>query len=194
MTRPHHIGNDPIFCNVNHYLNFADCYYGVVEAVNESCIIECDSLVKPAYQIGYKGSVAEAFVPQALAGPYAPHKPITPDGPASGKPGTSYTYSTLTIDPNNDEVSYMFDWGDGTTSSWLGPYSSGEVINASYTWSKKGTYNVRVKARDASGLESDWSDPLAVSIPRTYNSLILRLLELFPNLFPILRQILRLTI
>jgi len=192
ITTPQHIGNDPIFRNVNHYPNFADCYYGVVEAVNESCIVECDSLVKPDYQTGYRGSSAEAFVPQSLAGPYPPHKPSTPEGTTSGSPGKSYTYSTYTIDPNDDDISYMFDWGDGTTSDWLGPYEPGEVMNVSHTWSKKGSYSVRVKAKDNSGLESEWSDPLSVSIPRTYNSLILRLLERLQNLFPILRQILKL--
>ena len=191
ITTPQHIGNDPIFCNINHYLNFADCYYGVVEAVNESCIVECDSLVKPDYQTGYKGSVAEAFVPQALiAGPYAPHKPSTPEGATSGKPGQSYTYSTCTIDPNDDEISYMFDWGDGTTSDWLGPYLSGEVMNTSYTWSKKGSYDVKVKAKDNSGLESEWSDSLPVKIPRVGPSpLLMKLLETFPHAFPLIRYL-----
>ena len=191
MTRPHHIGNDPIFCNVNHYFNFADCYYGVVEADNSSCVIECDSLVKADYQTGFKGSYGEAFVPQSLAGPYAPHKPMTPNGTASGKPGNPYTYSTLTIDPNGDDVSYMWDWDDGTTSEWLGPYSSGEVMETSHTWAKKGSYDIRVKAKDGSGLESAWSDPLPVTMPkvRSLDGLFFHFFEQFPHAFPLIRHL-----
>lgn len=192
VTTPQHIESDPIFRNVNHYLNFADCYYGVVMGVNHSCDITCDPLVKIDYQTGFRGSYAEAFVPQVLAGPYAPHKPGTPEGTDSGKPGTSYTYSTYTIDPNGDQISYMFDWDDGTTSEWLGPYSSGEVMEASHTWSKKGSYDVRVKAKDVSDLESDWSDPFPVTMPkvRSFDDLLLHFFERFPHAFPLLRHLL----
>ena len=190
LTYPQHIPNDPVFCNVNHYLNFADCYYGDCIAVNHSCIIVSPGGTLLDYQPGFKGSFAEAFAPRIIEGPSPPNKPSTPEGTTSGKPGDTYYYSTHTIDPNGDDVFYMYDWGDGTTSDWLGPYSHGEGINESHTWSKKGNYNVRVKARDISGLESDWSDPLAVTIPLTYShAFILRLFERFPHAFPILRHL-----
>jgi hypothetical protein len=190
FTGPHHITKDPIFCNVNHYLNFADCYYGVIETYDELATIECNTMVKPDFQMGFKGSYGEAFVPQSLEGAYPPHKPSQPKGASAGKPGIEYSYSTYTLDPNGDDVYYMYDWGDGTTSDWLGPYVHGQGINESHTWSKKGSYSVKVKARDLSGLESAWSDPLPVKIPRVGPSpLLLKLLEAFPHAFPILRQL-----
>ncbi|MGF3585353.1 MAG: PKD domain-containing protein, partial [Thermoplasmatota archaeon] len=96
----------------------------------------------------------------------APEKPEKPSGPTSGKIGAEYTYTTSTVDPDNDQVYYKWSWGDGTTSDWLGPYDSGETVTATHTWTTKGTYSVRVKAKDQSGQESDWSDPLSVSMPR----------------------------
>ena len=46
--------------------------------------------------------------------------PDTPSGPASGYPGTSYTYTTGGSSSNlGHSVKYRFDWGDGTNSGWL---------------------------------------------------------------------------
>lgn len=121
-----------------------------------------------------------------------PNKPNTPEGPSSGKAKETYVYSTSTIDPEGDDVYYLFDWGDGTESGWIGPYDSGRTCEVSYTWSSKGTYEIRVKAQDFHGVVSDWSDPLEVSMPRakTYQILFFeRLLQHFPQLqsfFPFL--------
>jgi len=118
-----------------------------------------------------------------------PIKPQPPSGPASGKPGIEYTYTAVTIDSNNDQISYIFDWGDGTTSQ-TNFMQSGQVANASHKWSKKGNYQIRVKAVDEHGMESDWSDLLAVRMPRNGASILLKLLERFPHAFPILKHLL----
>jgi len=94
----------------------------------------------------------------------APNIPRQPTGPTSGYIGLEYTYTTNTTDPNNDQVSYMWDWGDGNLSSWIGPFASGAVVSTPYTWATAGTYNVKVRARDTSNATSDWSTPLAVTI------------------------------
>jgi len=73
--------------------------------------------------------------------------------------------------------------------------NSSEPVSMNYTWSKKGTYEVRVKVQDEHGLESDLSDPLLVSIPRNkmaMNSWIQRLLEQIPYSFQILRYFFKL--
>jgi hypothetical protein len=95
-----------------------------------------------------------------------PDKPLKPVGPQTGKPGKLYSYSTSTSDPDLDEIFYKFDWGDGTDSGWLGPFSSGATINASHYWTKSGNYSVRVIAMDELLQLSEWSDPLPVSIPK----------------------------
>jgi PKD repeat protein len=93
-----------------------------------------------------------------------PDQPGIPDGPVSGETDTEYEYSAVTSDPDNDKIQYLFDWGDDTDSGWLEPLDSNNLCSASHTWSSKGSYNVRVKARDTSGVESEWSDPLIVTI------------------------------
>ena len=89
----------------------------------------------------------------------------TPSGSISGIPGQSYSYSTSATDPDGNQVQYMFDWGDGSTSV-IGPFDSDISVTASHSWSKSGTYQVKAKAIDADipGIISGYSDPLTVTI------------------------------
>lgn len=69
--------------------------------------------------------------------------------------------------PFNHEVWYVFDWDDGYTTGWLGPYPSSWdfPIEASHEWTAQGTYGVRVKAKDATtGDESEWSAPWEIAV------------------------------
>lgn len=99
-----------------------------------------------------------------------PEKPQQPDGPTGGiifnrvVVGNKYTYTTVTTDPDGDEVTYLWDWGDNTTSGWSPAWPSGVGVSGSHTWTTAGTYEVKVKARDAHDAESDWSDPLVVTV------------------------------
>jgi len=95
-----------------------------------------------------------------------PEKPLIPSGPEQIKPGISYSYSSSTTDVDGDLIYYLFDWGDDEISEWLGPYDSGETIEATHTWQSKGRYQIKVKAKDEHGLQSEWSDPLAISISK----------------------------
>ena len=122
-----------------------------------------------------------------------PYKP-TIDGPPNGKIGVSYVYTANTTDPDGDKMNYLFDWGDETDSGWVGPYDSGATAYGSHIWTTEGTFIVRVKASDIHGAVSDWSEPLLVTMPVNQHSssfpLLQRLLERFPNMFPILRNLL----
>jgi hypothetical protein len=123
----------------------------------------------------------------ALSDNQPPSKPDTPEGSSSGKPDVEYTYSTFTIDPNGDQIYYWFDWDDGSDSGWIGPYNSGQVITDSHNWNNPGNYEVKVKAKDDSGAQSEWSDPLSVSMPKNklsveFNPWIIRLIQRFPIL------------
>jgi hypothetical protein len=120
-----------------------------------------------------------------------PNKP-TITGASYGKTGTSYTYSVLSIDPEDDEVSYFIDWGDDTNTSWIGPFDSGETINKSHTWINEGSYIIKVKAKDIYGEESPEAT-LIVTMPRNkiiFKSLFLQFLERFPFLQRLLSFIL----
>ncbi len=93
-----------------------------------------------------------------------PDTPGAPTGPSSGVIGVSYDFIAQTDDPETDDIYYWFDWDDGTNSGWLGPFASGTPATASKAWAAAGSYDVTVKAKDAIGAESDFSDPLTVSI------------------------------
>jgi hypothetical protein len=115
-----------------------------------------------------------------------PETPEKPTGKTSGDVGTSYIYSTKTTDADGDGLYYMWDWGDGNFSEWLGPYASGAAAMTKKSWPVKGTYSVKVKARDSRGAETDWSEPLDVTMPyhQSFFARLMTFLErLFPNLF-----------
>jgi len=77
-------------------------------------------------------------------------------------------------------------------SDWIGSYESGEVCEITNMWYLKGTYEIKVKSKDRWGYESDWSDPLQVSMPKNkpINTPFLRFLENHLRMFPLLRQLL----
>jgi len=121
-----------------------------------------------------------------------PEKPAKPTGRASGEPGKTYLYSTTTTDPDGDGILYQWDWGNGNFSEWVGPYASGNSISTQHSWSEKGTYSIRVKAKDIQGHESSWSDPLDITMPYNLPFLarLITLLEtFFPHLFYFLENI-----
>jgi hypothetical protein len=116
-------------------------------------------------------------------------------GPASGNISTAYDYYFIAIDPEGDQVYYWIDWGDNTSSEWIGPIPSGVQIIQPHTWATKGTYTIKAKARDIDDPlhESDWGT-LVVTMPVEINTpfqlLLEKLFERFPNAFPLLRQLL----
>jgi parallel beta-helix repeat protein len=123
---------------------------------------------------------------------HEPNQPMRPSGPTRGKEGVSYTYQTATTDPDNDEISYLFDWGDGTTSGWTQSIPSGQVFIISHRWSAKGNYQIKVKSKDKYGFESEWSPSLVVSMPKNKNillSFITLLMERLLERFSILQRI-----
>ncbi len=93
------------------------------------------------------------------------------DGPTTGNVGVNLQYEASATDPEGDRLYYLFDWGDGTQSGWLGPLPSGDAIQASHVWRTQQTYEITVKARDDHGKESEWSDPLPVSIPLSFTTI-----------------------
>ncbi len=110
------------------------------------------------------------------------------DGPTSGKPGTSYDYGLCSEDPEQDEITYCVEFGDGSGEVCAGPFPSGTCATVSHTWSSQGTYTITVTAKDSNGAESDPST-LSVTMPR--NRLIqFNFVMQFLQNFPILRYIL----
>jgi parallel beta-helix repeat protein len=95
-----------------------------------------------------------------------PDTPGKPAGRIFGVEDRTYTYTTSTTDPEGNNVYYMWSWGDGSYSAWLGPYTSGAPASASHAWAHPGSYQITVKAKDTLEYESTWSEPLKVLMRR----------------------------
>ena len=115
------------------------------------------------YELNLFGDPTINFVEYTGFNP--PEKPII-YGLSSGKPRTSYEYIFVSTDPTQEDIYYYIDWGDDTNSGWIGPFKSGEQTIANHTWSKKGTYLIRAKAKDINENDSDW-ETLQVTMPRS---------------------------
>ena len=119
-------------------------------------------------------------------------------GTTSPNIGVEYRYLFTALDPNEDDVYYYIDWGDGNIDEWIGPYASGEDVIFSHMWDESGSYSITAKVRNTNGYESDivTLDLTAYTSKVMNRSLFLHflqnLLQQHPHLFPILRQLLKL--
>ena len=93
-----------------------------------------------------------------------PEIPQIVAGISEGKIYFQYPFYALTTDPNGDSVSYQFDWGDGTLSSWSEFVPSGDTGSLWKRWLTAGTFLVRVRAKDIKGKISEWSYSYLVTI------------------------------
>jgi hypothetical protein len=124
-----------------------------------------------------------------------PVKPDSPTGPSEIGKGKEGTFKATTTDPEGHKILYKFDWGDGSQSQWVGPFASGAEGSAKHKWTSKGSFSIKVKAKDEYGMETEWSDPMPITVPkvRTVSVTIFnRLIERFAGLLPLLQQLLNL--
>jgi hypothetical protein len=117
-----------------------------------------------------------------------PNKPLKPVGEINGKVGVEYNFSSYTIDPDEDKIYYLFNWGDDHDSGWLGPYNSGETVKASHNYLSRGNYEIRVIAKDENDAVSEWSEPLTVTMIRN-RGIILSIFEQLIQRFPLFKTI-----
>lgn len=123
------------------------------------------------------GTIDREIEPDTMITAYSPYSPTKPTGATIGIVENSYRYLTNTTDPEDDQIYYMFDWGDDTDSGWLGPYNSGESCDASHEWAGFGTYCVKVRAKDVTDHMGDWSPSLKVRISGGPGSPIVEILS-----------------
>ena len=129
------------------------------------------------------------YDPNSYDWPADPHPPSSPsmNGPTSGSARTRYQYIVSSTDQDNDNVYYTVDWDDGSVEEWIGPFNSGEEVTLEHSWTRQGSYSIKVKATDVWGSQSDWAT-ISVSMPKNkqlINRPILRflsqLLDFFTN-------------
>jgi len=150
--------------------NYWSDYHGVDDYSGEEQLVPgSDGIGDTPYQINGSGSIDRyPFMVSNGWMNQAPATPQQPQGPLHGCIGFTYTFYTYAVDPDDDALYYMWDWGDQTIEL-LGPNPSGIVFNASHRWNTSGSYSIRVKVQDSHGLESAWSEPLVVIIKTMIN-------------------------
>jgi hypothetical protein len=118
----------------------------------------------------------------------APGKP-TITAPARIPCGSPAQVTFNAVDPDNDQVIYHIDWGDGNTEE-TGLSTSGQDKTVSHTYECTGEeYDLTIKAyaEDSNGLIGPEAQQ-SVTIPRN-KAKIYELFDIFPNLFRILSLI-----
>ncbi|MFO8133072.1 MAG: PKD domain-containing protein [Thermoplasmatota archaeon] len=96
-----------------------------------------------------------------------PGAPAAPQGPATVHAGTTATYTTSAVDPDDDPVRYGWDWdGDDGVDTWTDYRPSSVEGNVSHVWPTAGTYTAQVITFDHVGGWSSWT-PFQVTVTNT---------------------------
>ncbi len=126
---------------------------------------------------------------------HGPYFPGNIDGESSGKINVEYEYSFSAIDPDGDDLIYYIDWGDDSDIEEAGPHYSGYKLSVNHTWKEKGTYTLKIKAKDSHGLESNWKT-LELNMAKIKNkpyfhNLIFRFFKNYTNFLSMLQSLLK---
>ena len=78
-------------------------------------------------------------------------------GPSLGQPDVGYTFCFESDDPEEDDLSYYVDWGDGTNSGWTSFYPSGQEVCLDHTWTEEGRYIIKAMCKDIWG-HTGWAE------------------------------------
>ncbi len=83
-------------------------------------------------------------------------------GPATGNNDAAYSYAATSSDLDNDNLKYIFDWGDGNKDeSEFVTLPKGTAFSMKHSWDKAGEYTITVTVTDG---EANSISELTVSI------------------------------
>jgi len=193
------VSDDPNDDDVMYYIDWGDNFQGwlgpyssgetiyINHTWTESGIFEITA--KARDELYQEGEWSDPIT--VIVGNLAPEAPVI-TGEISGTSGTEYEYTFVATDSNDDDLYYYIKWGDGTIVEWDGPHASGNELKLSHKWDSQGNFMIEAKAKDPDGAESGWGR-LTINMPRSRAkySPIFNFLQSHPNLFPIIRYMLR---
>ena len=93
----------------------------------------------------------------------APEVPDVPRGSTVWARNVAMACTTSTTDASGGQLSYQFDWGDGTELQWSPSMASGVSFAATHTYTKLGSFDITVRAKN-SRKASAKSDPLKITV------------------------------
>ena len=111
------------------------------------------------------GAISDWSDPISVGIHSPPNTPIV-KGPSNGVINTEYEFTISATDPDSDNVYFYIEWGDGDIEDWIGPYTSGEEVKVTHAFSKKGTFTVKVLAKDENDIVSQQWGMLVVEMPK----------------------------
>ncbi len=88
-------------------------------------------------------------------------------GPTSIFVNQQYNFTVTGLDPDDDDIFYLINWGDNTSQSWLGPYQTDVPYVFNHSWDSAGNYTVKVKLKDTNNHETTWVSYLNVTVQQT---------------------------
>jgi DNA-binding beta-propeller fold protein YncE len=100
---------------------------------------------------------------------HTPTTPVQPSGLSTGVTDTTYSFRTLSYDPDSDCISYRVFASGGDTSGWSEWTNSGDTFVFSLSFHEPDTYAIKVQAKDRDDSISAWSDVHSIAISRCPN-------------------------
>lgn len=84
--------------------------------------------------------------------------PSPPDitGELYGKTKAVYNFSVFSVDPDGGNLTYLIDWGDGSTTT-TAPQAANTSIQTAHTWSQYGEYWITASTIDNTNRSSTFS-------------------------------------
>jgi|GEM_PF-3433931 len=123
-----------------------------------------ESVVNYNMEIVDPGKTTRIVTPSSISNNSSPEIDVISAPPQSIITSLEYSFTVNATDNNNDSIYFLFDWGDGNTSDWLGPYISGETCTANHSWNQDGSYVVTVQSKDDYSLIGNWSEGILVNV------------------------------
>jgi len=146
-----------------------------------------ENAVKAMYQI-HNGDDIDIYITDVISN----DPPGDPDiqGPSVAVPNAPIDFQFTSTDPDGHDIRFVVNWGDGQEETT--DLTPSEIpLEVSHTYAERGSYVITAKAIDSLGAESGTSTH-DILIPRskTSNNIVLRILERYFSMFPILSQLL----
>ena len=106
----------------------------------------------------FDGILDEIKIHKKPDGNLPPNNPII-SGPESGTVGEEYNYTFTLSDPDGEDLFLFVDWGDETSTGWIGPFTSNEEVTISHKWLENNSYVIKTRVRDTFDVSS-WTNYL----------------------------------
>jgi len=74
--------------------------------------------------------------------------------PSELKAKTPIQFKAVGTDQNGDQIQYIINWGDGTTTT-ADPCASGTNVQVDHTYSGSGVYTIKIRSKDCDKMESE---------------------------------------